>query len=74
MAKSKKYDFRVMQDGNSWAVEITRRITSKETVVSKSRKGFSSESEAQQWGKEEIGVFLQSLIERNKRRAGKRRG
>ena len=72
MAKSKKYDFRVVQDKAGWSAEITRRITSKETAVSKSHGDFASETEAQEWGQRELKFFLDNLTERNKRRALKR--
>jgi len=72
MTKGKKYDYRIKQDNDSWAVEIIRRKTAKETVVSKSKSGFSSESAAQEWGQTELETFLQNLSERNKSRAEKR--
>lgn len=69
MAKGKKYDCRVIKDGDNWTAEITRRKTSKETVVSKSQGGFASEHDAQEWGQVELKSFLNSLNERNKRRS-----
>lgn len=69
MTKGKKYDYRTVQDNTSWAAEITRRVTSKKTVVSKSKTGFATESEAQEWGQTELKSFLQNLNERNKRRS-----
>ena len=72
MAKGKKYDYRVVQDKNSWTAEIVRQITSKKTVVSKSQGGFATESDAQEWVTKELDSFLRNLRERNKRRAKKR--
>ena len=72
MTKGKKYDYRIKHDNDSWAVEIIRRKTAKETVVSKSQSGFSSELAAQEWGQTELETFLQNLSERNKLRAEKR--
>lgn len=69
MAQGKKYDYRIVQDNTSWTAEIIRRVTSKKTVASKSRGGFSTESEAQEWGQTELTAFLQNLDERNKRRS-----
>jgi len=69
MAKGKKYEYRLVQDNTSWTAEIVRRITSKKTVVSKSQGGFTSESDAQEWGQKELKSFLQNLTERNKRRS-----
>ncbi len=48
MSKGKKYDFRVTQGDNGWKTEITRRMTSTKTVVSKSHDGFATEAEAQE--------------------------
>ncbi|ASF15695.1 DUF3622 domain-containing protein [Shewanella xiamenensis] len=71
MSKGKKYDFRVTQAENGWKTEITRRMTSTKTVVSKSHDGFATEAEAQAWGQAELQVFLGTLVERNKRRSEK---
>lgn len=69
MAKGKKYDFRVKQGNACWTAEIIRKVTSKKTTVSKRQSGFSSESEAQAWGQEELKIFLQNLHEQNKLRS-----
>ncbi|MEE9493498.1 MAG: DUF3622 domain-containing protein [Gammaproteobacteria bacterium] len=72
MSKSKKYNCRVVQNGAEWTAEIIRLKTSKETIVSKSKGGFSSEAEAQIWGQTELQPFLKSLKESNKRHNEKR--
>jgi len=73
MAKGKKYDYRATQDdGGVWTAEITRRVTSRKTVVSKSQGGFATESEALAWGEEEIKSFVQSLVEQNALRTEER--
>jgi len=71
MSQSKKYQYRMMQVDNGWAVEILRRASSKKTVVSKRQDGFATEPEAQEWGEKEVKLFLQkyNLNEQNKRRA-----
>ena len=73
MKQSKKYDCRVIQDNDSWTAEITRRVTSRVTVVSKGKGGFSTEAEAQAWGESEVKAFLKktNLGEQEKRRAKK---
>ena len=73
MAKGKKYDVRIVKDKKGWIAEITRQVTSKKTVVSKSQGGFASEEEAQAWGETELKIFMQNLAEQNKRRAEKRK-
>ena len=72
MAKAKKYDYRIVQGDTDWSAEITRRASSKKTVVSKSQGGFASESEAKKWGEQALESFLESLAERNKRRSSQR--
>jgi hypothetical protein len=72
MAKSKKYDFRVVPGKSGWTAEIIRRVTARESAVSKSQDGFATEAEAQVWGETTLKSFLESLTERNKRRALKR--
>ena len=74
MAKGKKSDYRAIQDegGITWTAEITRRVTSRETVVSKSQGGFATESEALAWGEEKIKSFVQHLVEQNAQRAEER--
>lgn len=72
MANSKKYDYRIVQDDENWTAEITRRASSKKTVVSKSQGGFSSEPDAKAWAENELVTFLKSHDARNKRHAEKR--
>ena len=72
MAKGKKYDYRVVHNESTWTAEITRRMTSKKTVVSKSQDGFATESEAREWGAKELEVFAKNLNARNKLRSEKR--
>ena len=67
MSKNKKYDYRAVQNNSDWTAEIIRRVTSRKVVVSKSKSGFSSESDALKWGSEELKYFITSLGERNKR-------
>lgn len=69
MTQSKKYDYQITQDNAGWTTKIIRQVTSKKTVVSKRQDGFTTESEAQEWGREEMKGFLNNLNERNKRRS-----
>jgi hypothetical protein len=69
MTQSKKYTCRAVQDGTNWTAEILRRVTAKETRLTKAQDGFSTESEAQAWGEKEIATLLknQNLSEQKKR-------
>ncbi len=66
MAKG-KYNYRIEQQGETWTVEITRRVTSRNIAVSKRKEGFSSEAEAEEWAQKELLGFVKNLDERNKR-------
>ncbi|RLA19910.1 MAG: DUF3622 domain-containing protein [Gammaproteobacteria bacterium] len=61
-----------MQDAETWRAEITRRVSSKRSTVSKSQDGFATEAEAKKWAEEELKAFLKKLNEQNKRRAEQR--
>jgi Protein of unknown function (DUF3622) len=67
MTTNKKYDYRITQNKTDWTAEITRRVTSKKTTVSKSQDGFATEAEAKTWGEKELAAFLENLTKRNKR-------
>ncbi|HHI94954.1 MAG TPA: DUF3622 domain-containing protein [Gammaproteobacteria bacterium] len=67
MTTNKKYEYRVVQGKTHWMAEITRRVTSRKTVVSKSQDGFSTETDAKKWGEKELASFLENLTKRNKR-------
>ncbi|NOX75625.1 MAG: DUF3622 domain-containing protein [Gammaproteobacteria bacterium] len=72
MAQSKKFNYRIVKNGDTWRAEITRRATSKKTLVSKKQGGFASEAEAREWGEKELASFLKNLVERNRRHSEKR--
>lgn len=72
MTKGKKYDFRIVQNGDCWTAEITRRVTSKKTSVSKKQGQFATESEAKEWAENELKSFMKNQNERNKLRSQKR--
>ena len=74
MAQSKKYAYLIEQDDIGWTAVITRRVTSRTTVVSKTQSDFSTEAEAQAWAQSEVEVFLKkaNLGELEKRRAKKK--
>ena len=69
MASSKKYNCRVTQEDTSWTAEILRRKTARESIVSKSQTGFTSEAEAEAWGQEELKNFLKTEADKRKKRA-----
>lgn len=73
MTQSKKYSYRIEQDGSSWTVDIVRRVTSRAVVVSKSQGGFATEAEAKSWAEDEVSKFLKrhNLNDQQKRRARK---
>lgn len=72
MTQTKKFDFRIVQDKQVWAAEITRRMTARKTIVSKRKTGFATEAEAIVWGEKELKSFLDKLMLRNERKAKQR--
>lgn len=72
MDQTKKYDARVISQGDTWAAEITRRVSSQRTVVSKGQDGFSSEAEALAWAEATLLEFSQKHADKNKRHARER--
>ncbi|NRD75315.1 DUF3622 domain-containing protein [Shewanella sp. VB17] len=72
MTQTKKFDFRIVQDKDVWAAEITRRMTARKTIVSKRKTGFATEADASLWGEKELKSFLDNLVERNERKAKQR--
>ena len=73
MSQSKKYEFKVVQDGETWKAAIIRQVTSKKTQVSKSKKGFESEAAATEWATTELNVFLDKLKAKNAAKAAARK-
>lgn len=71
MKQTKKFAFHLIQEGDSWSVEIIRRVTAKKTRVSKRQNGFASQQEAEQWGQSEVETFIRNmnLNAQKKRRA-----
>lgn len=64
-----KYVYRVVQDDTGWTAGIIRRVTARETMITKSQSGFASESEAQAWAEKELAGFAQNLSQRRVQRA-----
>ena len=73
MATSKKYDFTVEQNGAQWVAKITRKITSKKTVVTKEQDGFSTEKEATTWAEATLVELTETLKKSNQRHGAQRK-
>ena len=72
MATGSKYAIQIVQNGNEWKADITRRVSRKEVVVSKTQDGFPTEAEAQTWADTELKSFIENQEARNKKRNEKR--
>ena len=72
MATASKYAIQIAQEGSTWTADITRRVSRKEVVVSKTQVGFDSEAEAQAWADIELKAFVENQSSRNKKRNEKR--
>lgn len=64
-----KYVSRVVQDDDGWSAGIIRRVSARETVITKSQGGFASEAEAQAWAAQELAGFAKNLSSRRVERA-----
>lgn len=67
-----KYAIQIVQDEAKWTANITRRVSRKTVVVSKTQGEFASEAEAQTWADAELKTFMGAQNTRNKRRNEKR--
>lgn len=72
MATGSKYAIQVIQEEILWTANITRRVSRKDTVVSKTQGGFATEAEAQAWGETELKGFMENQSKRNEARDKKR--
>ena len=73
MANGKKFDYRVVEKRNGWAAEIIRQVSARRTTISKRQAGFATEAEATEWAEKALAEFVQSQVERNKRKALQRK-
>jgi len=71
MTQTKKYDYRVLKNKQSWTGQILRRVTAKKTRVSKSQK-FATEGEAITWAEAELISFSENQNKRNQRESDAR--
>ena len=72
MATGSKYAIEITQEEALWAANITRRVSRKDTVVSKTQNGFATEEEAQTWAEAELKGFMENQSKRNEARDKKR--
>lgn len=72
MATGKKYDFTIEQNDSEWVAKITRKITSKKTLITKQQDGFTSEEEAQSWAEEALTELSKTLKTSNERHGAQR--
>jgi len=73
MANGKKFDYRVVEKRNGWAAEIIRQVSARRTTISKRQADFATEAEATEWAEKALAEFVQSQVERNKRKAQQRK-
>ena len=61
-----KFDYRLVEKDNSWTAEITRKMTSRKTLVPKKKADFITEKEADEWGRTELKSLVSKLNERRR--------
>ena len=67
MTKSKKYDYKVEQQGSTWSVQIIRKASKNKNVISKQQDDFTSVKEAKAWGEEQLLEFSSTMAKSNQR-------
>lgn len=72
MSQQQKFDFSVSQVGDQWNAEVTRRVSSRKTSITKQKKGFASEALATQWAEEKLAECVENLQAGNQRKSDKR--
>ena len=60
MTQTTKFASQITQDGEQWNAAITRRVTARRTAVSKQKKGFATEQEANEWATEALAGYLEN--------------
>ncbi|MDX1303507.1 DUF3622 domain-containing protein [Photobacterium sp.] len=73
MANGKKFDYRVVEKRTGWAAEIIRQVSARRTTISKRQADFATEAEATEWAEKALAEFVQSQVERNKRKSLQRK-
>ncbi|MCP4274231.1 MAG: DUF3622 domain-containing protein [Gammaproteobacteria bacterium] len=61
-----RFDYRLVEKNNSWTAEITRKMTSKKTFVTKKKDDFITEKDADEWGRKELKRLVSKLNKRNR--------
>ena len=73
MPSNKKYDFIVEQNDSKWAAKITRKASSKKTIITKQKDDFHSQEEAQSWAESALEELTNTLKKSNERHGKQRK-
>lgn len=73
MTTNKKYDFIIEQAQSLWVAKVTRKITSKKTVVTKQKDDFTTEEQAIEWAKLTLEELSKTLKASNSRHGAQRK-
>ena len=74
MSKSKKYNYKIIQESAScWNASIVRQVSSKKINISKQQSGFATEADAKNWAETELENFRKAQVSRNTRRNEQRK-
>lgn len=73
MSSNKKYDFIVEQNASKWVAKITRKASSKTTIITKQKDDFSSQEEAQSWAESTLTELTGTLKKSNERHGEQRK-
>ena len=73
MTKSRKYDYKIEQSDDTWSVQIIRKASKKNSVVSKEQGGFTNVKEAKAWAEEQLLEFSSTMAKSNQRHGEQRK-
>jgi len=64
MSSNKKYEPQLIQEKQTWSVNIIRKVSKKKTHITMSGKDFPSEAEAVEWSNNAIQTLLKKQYEK----------
>ncbi len=70
---SKKYQSEVVADGTTWVARINRQVSSRKSIISKQKEGFSSQVEAENWAQSTLNEFISTQKIANSRQSDHRK-
>lgn len=61
-----KFEFRLIEKNATWKAEIIRKVSARKTKVTKSKDGFATEKDADEWAQVELKALSSKVSERRR--------